>query len=217
MIPTSLSTRRTVLPDGSSACAYPFKGEDVLVNDSASNALEIYLLYQDESVDEEEKALREIGMIFVNPDDAYLACDYSMATFGDLIHKVLLEVFGIETRETVSNEPELFDVVEDAALIRTSLRMAYNIDWDEVRDFVSWVEFLTLIWSLPYETPLGARMYYRNPKNRPKPDKYNKEQVKEFDKYASLFALNKKQSSHDNAEDANSAMTDVALSLAALV
>lgn len=216
MIPTSLSTRRTVLPDGSSACSYPFNGEDVLVNDSASNALEIYLLFQDKSVDEEEKALREIEKIFVNPDDAYLACDFSMATFGDLIHKVLLEVFGIETRETVANEPELFDVVEDAAVIRTSFRMAYGIDWDSVRDTISWTEFLSLIYSLPHETPLGIRMYYRNPVNRPKPDKHNKEQVKDFDKYASLFAL-KKSSSHDTVEDANSAMTDIALSLAALV
>lgn len=218
MAAISLTTRRIPLKNGASALSIDFNGEEVLINDTASNAVEIYLLFQDKDTPEEAKAAEIIKKLFVSPAEAYLACDYSIPTLGDLINMVMLEVFGIDTRKdsTPSSAPELFDIETDAAYIRSSLRMSYGIDWDAVRDSISWSEFLSLIWSLPYETPLGFRMFYRDPSNRPTPNKHNSEQVKEFDKYAALFSLDNQQSSHDNAKDANSAMTDVALSLAAL-
>lgn len=217
MIPVSLDCRRVALPDGSSAHALDWNDETVLVDDSASNALGIYMAFRDGSAAEHEKATDIISMMFVDPDAAYLACDYSMEEFGRLIRHVSSEVFGIvaDPGAAVPSGPDLFDLEQDAPAIRTSLRMAYGIDWDEVRDVISWGEFLALMASMPLETPMGARMHYRNPENRPKPGKHNKEQVREFDRLANLLALDEK-GSHDDAEDANRAMNDVALSLCAI-
>lgn len=219
MLSVSLENKRIKLEGGKSACSIDWNGESVLVDDSASNALDIYMLFQNEDAPEQDKSIKIIEKMFVDPDAAYLACDYSMAEFGKLINFVNINVFGIvsDPDAPAPDGPEVFDLEQDAAIIRTSLRIAYGADWENIRGAISWGEFMALIYSLPYETPLGMRMYYRNPANRPNPNKHNKEQVKEFDKYASLFALNRKTSSHDTVEDANSAMTDVALSLAALV
>lgn len=217
MLGVSLEERRVGLDDGRSARVLDWNGEAVLVDDSASNGLAIYLEFADDAPSEHDKAASIIETMFVDPDDAYMACDYSMAGFSELVRFVAREVFGIEADPSAptSSEPDLFDLERDAAAIRTSLRMAYGIDWDEARDVISWGEFITLVASLPPDTPLGTRMYYRNPANRPKPGKHNGEQVSEFDRLASLFALDT-QGSHDTVEDASNAMDDVALSLCAL-
>lgn len=217
MTPLSLETRRMPLPDGRSASALDWNGETVLVDNSASNALALYMALRDGRPSEREQAIDVISMMFVDPDAAYLACDYSMHEFGRLVRHVARETFGIvmDPDAAAPSEPDLFDLEQDAPAIRTSLRMAYGIDWDEARDVISWGEFLALMASMPIETPMGARMYYRNPENRPKPGKHNREQVAEFDRLAKLLALEEK-GSHDDAGDANRAMNDVALSLCAI-
>lgn len=216
MLSVSLESRRVELPDGRSCHALEWNGETVLVDDSATIGLDIYMLSRDDSVDGVERFARIVTMMFVDPDFAYMACDYSMEAFGELVGHVCREVFGIETDPArIPGEPDLFDLEQDAAAIRTSLRMAYGIDWDEARDVVSWGEFVTLVSMLPIDTPLGTRMYYRNPENRPKPGKHNREQVAEFDRLAKLLALEEK-GSHDDAGDANRAMSDVALALCAI-
>lgn len=216
MIPLDLTTKRVLLDDGSSAYAYPWHDEEMLVRDNANTALKIFLLFSNEEMDENDKAVKIIGLIFVDPDEAFMCCDYDAAEFGKLINEVTWEIFGIDNTGKHTSQP-LWDVTEDAAFIRTSLRMAYDIEWDKERDKIPWAEFVHLVAALPYNTPLGMRIYYRNTENRPKKTKHNKDQIAEFDRLHKLFALNQKapkqKGSHDSAEVANNAMDDFAMAL----
>ena len=214
MIPVSLSTRRIELPDGSTAYPYPWHGETVAVADNASNVLDIIALFGDEDMSEEVKAPKVIERLFPDPEDAFCVCDYDPAEFGRLIEAVMWDVCGLDLGERTTDEP-LWDIEDDAEAIRTSLRMAYGIWWDEVRDTIPWAEFTALVAGLPYETPLGYTMYYRDKRNRPKPDKYNKQAVSDFDRRHEALKLNKtRKGSHDRVEASSNAMDDLALAFA---
>lgn len=215
MLPIDLTTERIELEDGS--CAYPYlwNGEEILIRDDAKTVVKIYQLLNDNEVDENEKAVKVISLIFADPDDAFMCCDYEAQEFGKLINAITWDIFGIDTTGNRTQEA-LWDLTEDAPFIRASFRMAYDIDWDKVRDSMPWTEFVYLIAALPYETPLGMRIYYRNKENRPKKTKHNKEQLAEFDRLHRLFALKqptKQKGSHDSADVANNAMNDFALAL----
>lgn len=215
MRPIDLTSKRVTLADGSSVLPYQWNGEEVLVCDNALVATKIFLMFRDQDMEQGEKAARIISLMFADPDDAFMACDYSPEEFGKLVNSVIWDVYGIDNTGRRTQEP-MWDIEEDAAFIRASLRMAYDIDWDEQRERISWAELVYLIASLPYETPLGMRMYYRNKENRPKRTKHNKEQVAEFDRLHKLFALKKptqNRGSHDSAEVANSKMNDFAMAL----
>lgn len=215
MISIDLTSKRVKLDDGSYAYPYPWNGEEVLVYDNALVATRIFLLFRDQEIEENDKAIKIISLMFVDPDDAFSACGFSIEDFGKLVNSVVWDVYGIDNTGKRTQEP-MWDLEEDAAYIRASLRMAYDIDWDESREKLSWSELVYLIASLPYETPLGMRMYYRNKENRPKQTKNNKEQLAEFDRLNKLFALKKptqKKGSHDSAEAANNRMNDFAMAL----
>lgn len=212
MIRASLTTKRISLSDGSTALPYQWNGETVAIADNASNVLDVIGIFQDESMPEEEKAPKVIGLLFCDPDAAFRSCDFDYGEFGRLIESVTWDVLGLDLGTRSSDDP-LWDIEEDAASIRASIRMAYGVGWDEVRDSLSWSEFVALISGLPYETPLGFAMHYRNKGNRPAPDKYNKKQVADFDRLHDLFDLKKRKSSHDRIEASSSAMDDLALAL----
>lgn len=213
MIPVSLTTERITLPDGSTAYPYRWNGETVAIRDNAANVLEIIALYNDQDMPEDEKGVQIVGMLFADPNDAFMSCDYDHGEFARLIEAVTWDICGLDLGGRTSDEP-IWDVDEDAAAIRTSFRMAYGIEWDAIRDTVPFSEFVALISGLPYETPLGCAMHYRNRKNRPEPDKYNKKQLAEFDRLHEVFKLhNKREGSHDRIEKTSNAMDDLALAL----
>ncbi len=215
MLPVDLTIERIRLEDGSRAYPYVWQGEEILIRDDARTVVRIYQLFSDTEIDEQDKAIKIINLIFLDPDDAFMCCDYDAQTFGKLISAVTWDIFGIDTTGK-RTDTALWDLKEDAPFIRTSLRMAYGIDWDQICNAMSWTEFVYLIATLPYETPLGMRIYYRNKDNRPKRTKHNKEQITEFDRLHKLFALKqptKQKGSHDSADVANNAMNDFALAL----
>lgn len=213
MIPVSLTTKRITLDDGSTAYPYPWNGEVVAVRDNAANVLKIIALYFDKTSPGDEKGEQIIERLFADPNGAFCTCDFDHAEFGRLIEAVTWDICGVDTGSRSTDEP-LWDMDEDAASIRTSLRMAYGIEWDAIRDVVPFAEFIALIAGLPYETPLGCAMHYRNPKNKPKATKHNKQQMADFDRLHRLFKLNKKQnSSHNRIEATNNALDDLALAL----
>lgn len=215
MIEAALTTERITLEDGRSAIPYEWRGETVLVTDNALNALTIYELMTREDAGE-QNAVSIISLIFADPDDAFCACDFNPIEFGKLVSSALWDVFGIDNEGGRTEEP-LWDPVEDAALVRVSLRAAYGIDWDVARLAMSWTEFATLVSALPIETPLGAAIYYRDKRNRPKPTKNNREMVEEFDRRHKLLALkNDHRGSHDDADQSNAAMNDAALAINAI-
>lgn len=217
MIHTDLTIDRKILSDGSSAFPYLFHGQEILIRDDAKTAIKIFNLFQDKEADENIKAIEIIESIFVDAQEAYIACDFDNTLFGELINSVIWEIYGIDNQggNKTTSEP-LWDLDEDSALIRISLRMAYGVEWDEIREKIPWSEFIYMVSSLPHETPLGMRIYYRNINNKPKKTKYNKEQIDEFMRFHKLFALKPKQTgSHDSAEVANTTMNDFALALCA--
>jgi hypothetical protein len=98
---------------------------------------------------------------------------------------------------------------EDAARIRTSFRQAYGIEWDEVRGRISFAEFVALVGGCPQDTPLGAAIHYRNPATKPKPTKYNRQEVEAWNAAHKAFELGKGRSSHGSEEGSDAAMRDV--------
>jgi hypothetical protein len=208
----SLTEHRTKLPDGGYAVDYLWNGEYVQVKDSAETALTCYQLINSNESDD-DIAAGVISAIFVNPERAYLACNYSTSDFGKLTEQVLQDVFGLSP--TTSNVEPLWDIEEDAALIRVSIRMAYGFDFDAMKDTVSWPEFVAMIEALPFETPLGFAMYHRNKANRPKRTKYNREEVERFDRLHRELALHKAQTK--TIQTQQGAMDDMAAALSRLV
>ena len=191
MIATDLTTRRVELPDGGRALPYEWEGETVLVRDDAETVLECISLLRDEDAPAEEKSRRFMGLFFADWRDAYAACDYDPARLGRLIEDAVWDVCGLDIAGGRQHDRPLWDPVEDAAIIRTSLRQAYGIDWDEVRGEVSFAEFVALVGGVPRDTPLGMAIHYRNPKTRPKPAKRgaNRKEIEEWDRLHRALAL----------------------------
>lgn len=212
----SLTAPRVELEGGGTALRFPWNGEDVLVRDDSLTALRVAGVFADLDMPEVEKPGRVIPLLFADPDEAFAACDYSVAEFGRLIGEAVRQVYGIDTAGGQQRAP-LWDPEEDAAVIRTSLRMAYGIDWDADAPGLPWAEFVALVWSLPRDTPMGARIWFRNPENRPKRMKHNanKAEIDEFDRLHRAFRLKQKKGSHNTAEASNAAMNDLALAVRA--
>ncbi len=214
MIPLDLTTRREQLPDGSTAYPFEWRGETVLVRDGVDAALRVAALFADDGTDEESKAIEAVSTMFADPEDAVACCGYDVAEFGDLVDAVVWGVFGIDGTGGRASGAQLWDPVEDAAMIRVSLRMAYGIDWDEARASLPWGEFVHLVASLPPSTPLGRAIRYRDERTRPRPTKHNKEQVAEWDRLHRALALKGRggAGAGDGAAESR-AMDDFALAL----
>ena len=208
MIRSSLTSARVRLPDGGSATAYRWNGEDVLVRDDALTILRCIELLQDEEMGAEEKGGEFIPLFFAEPDAAFLACDYDPEEFGRLIESAVWDVCGIDMRGDKPHERPLWDPLEDAALIRISFRAEYGIDWDEARGGIGFAEFVALVGGCSTDTPLGRAIYYRNPKTRPKATKHNKKEVEEWDRLHRAYSLDRSRSSHGANERNDAAMND---------
>lgn len=210
MIATSLTSTRVPLDGGGSATPYEWEGETVLVRDDALAILECIELLQDDEMSEEEKARRFIPLFFANWEDAYAACDYEPKRFGRLIVDAVWDVCGVDLDGSRQHDEPLWDPVEDAAIIRTSFREAYGIDWDEVRGGIGFAEFVALVGGVPRDTPLGMAIHYRNPNTRPKPAKKNanKKEIEEWDRLHRALALGKSRSSRGAKEGSDAAMRD---------
>ncbi len=61
----------------------------------------------------------------------------------------------------------------------------------------------------PQDTPLGAAIHYRNPATKPKPTKYNRQEVEAWNAAHKAFELGKGRSSHGSEEGSDAAMRDV--------
>ena len=59
------------------------------------------------------------------------------------------------------------------------------------------------------DTPLGAAIHYRNPATKPKPTKYNRQEVEAWNAAHKAFELGKGRSSHGSEEGSDAAMRDV--------
>jgi hypothetical protein len=217
VVGVGLTDERVELEDGTSALLYDWHGQRVAVRDDARDAIECVSLWLDDDMPAEEKAGRIIRTMFADPGAAWLACDYSEAEFGRLVEAVTWDVFGVDADGTHRSDEPLWDLEEDAAIIRTSLRQAYGIDWDRDRSRIPWAEFCVMVAALPYETPLGFAMHYRNPANRPKRTKYNAEEVARFDRLHSELRLRGRGRGRDDVEAQAHAMDDMAAALAGTV
>lgn len=205
MIACGLTSERARLPDGGSATPYEWNGETVLVRDDAPTVLRCIEMLQDGEREARDKSSEFIPLFFVDWRDAYAACGLDPQEFGQLIVQAVWDVCGIDLAGDKPHERPLWDPVEDAALIRTSFRAAYGIDWDEVRGSVSFAEFVAMVGSVPRDTPLGVAIHYRNPKTRPKLAKKgaNRKEIEEWDRLHRALAL-KGRSSHGAKEEGTS-------------
>ena len=86
--------------------------------------------------------------MFADPEEALMSC-IDLEEFGELITDVAFEIYGIDLIGDKETDAPLWDPVQDASLIRVSLRLAYGIDWDEEREKLSWSEFVYLVGALP--------------------------------------------------------------------
>lgn len=207
MKPASLTRELVTLADGRGGLAYEWQGEPVIVCDDARSIIKAITITRDDDLTAEEKSEQFLRLIFEDPNAAFLACDFSQASFAALVDAVMKDVYGIEAGDT---GPKIWDIEEDADLIRVSFRMAYGIDWDASN--LTWSEFVSLVGLLPISTPLGRAKFYRDPENRPTgTSEHDKEQQREFDRLHDLLAL--EQSSHTDIDAQSAAMADLAQTL----
>ncbi len=206
----SLTSSRVKLQEGGSATPYRWGGVEVLVRDDALSVLRCIELLQDEEKGAEEKSREFIPLFFADWRDAYAACDYDGEELGRLIKAAVWDVCGIDLAGDKPHEAPLWDPDEDAALIRISFRAEYGIDWDEVRESISFSEFVALVGGCSAETPLGRAIYYRNPKTRPKPAKKNanRREIEEWERLHRAYALGKGRSSRGAEGRNDAAMSD---------
>lgn len=204
-----LTSSRRRLEGGGSATPYMWNGGDVMVRDDARTVLRCIELLHDEGRPSEERGREFISLFFADPGEAYIACDYDDREFGRLIESAVWDVCGVDLRGDRPHEEPLWDPVEDAARIRISFRAEYGIDWDMVRDEISFAEFVALVGGCSMDTPLGRAIHYRNPKTRPKPAKKNanKREIEEWERLHQALAL-RGRSSHGTSGGGDAAMSD---------
>lgn len=203
-----LTRRRIKLKGGGNATPYQWNDETVLIRDDALTFLRCIELLNDTNKSAEEKSGEFIPLFFVNWQDAYTACDYDQAVFGDLIKSAVWDVYGIDLQGDKPHETPLWDPVEDASIIRISFRSEYGIDWDDTRSKISFDEFIALISGCSTQSPLGRAIYYRNPKTKPKATKTNRSQIEEWNRLHKAYALKGNRSSRGANERTDAAMND---------
>lgn len=197
------------LPDGTSATRYPWNGEGVLVRDDALTIIRVIEVLTDEGKSDDQRRDEFLALFFVDWTDAWCACDYDAAEFVRMRDAAVWDMCGLDLSGDRPHETPLWDLEEDAARIRTSFRQAYGIEWDEVRGRISFAEFVALVGGCPQDTPLGAAIHYRNPATKPKPTKYNRQEVEAWNAAHKAFELGKGRSSHGSEEGSDAAMRDV--------
>lgn len=212
MTSSSLIAQRKRLEDGSTCSPYQWHGEAIDVRDDANTVLHILDIFADESIAEKDKPPLVVSKLFPQIEDALTACQNKADTFSEFLQDVIWDVCGLNIGGHSDCEP-LWDINEDAELIRSSFLQAYGTTWDELRDKISFAEFRALIWGVPKDTPLGRAMYYRNPETRPQSGESNEAYIKEWDRLHDAFALHKTTSSQDSIEAQDSAMSDSFLAL----
>lgn len=208
MIATDLTSRRVALPDGGTATPYEWGDAVVLVHDDALTVLRLIAALRDEDTPEDERGETVVRSLFADWADAYTACDYDPEEFSRLIVSAVWDVCGIDLKGGRTHEEPLWDPEEDAAIIRTSFRMAYGLDWDRAREEISFSEFVELVGGCGTDTPLGRAIYYRDPRTRPRATKHNRKEIEEWERLHRALALGKSRSSRGAAEGTDAAMAD---------
>ena len=210
MNPCSLTSRRVALPGGGRALPYPWNGEEVLVRDDAATVLRCIELLQDPDADPDGKGAEFLRLFFADLRDAFAACCYDPRELGRLVESATWDVCGVDLVGDKAHEAPLWDPVEDAGIIRVSLRAEYGLDWDAVRGSMSFAEFVQLVGGCSMKTPLGRAIFYRNPKTKPKPAKKNanRREIEEWERLHGACALKRGRSSRGVGSAEDAAMRD---------
>lgn len=130
------------------ACRHTHCG--VEVNDSARVFLLLLDMFEDERINAGEHLTVAEAML-----DPSGPCD---------VAEVLWDAFGIDATGTRGSGPKVFDWREDAGRIRSSLRMVYGIDWDEVGGTTAFSDVCDLLYGITEagcESPFKEALYYR--------------------------------------------------------
>lgn len=166
---------------------YEFEGRSVLVCDSMRNVLLIIEMFADEQMPEEHKAQLLPLMLFADAESALDASEDPTA----LIAHILWEACGLDVLSDHESEKQLFDWDEDADRIKSSLQMAYGLDWDTAcndRSFKDICSLLGMLLETQQSTPFGEALHYRTAKP-PEGNKYNQKERETFFALRSHFAL----------------------------
>lgn len=130
------------------ACRHTHCG--VEVNDSAKAFLLLLDMFADDRIADGERMA--VAEAILQPSGR---CD-----LGD----VLWDAFGIDVTGSRPSGPTVFDWREDAGRIRSSLRMVYGIDWDEIGGktaFSDVCDLLAGITEADAASPFREAVYYR--------------------------------------------------------
>lgn len=162
----------------------PHEGREVRVYDSAQKALVANEVMADESVSGLAKRRILSQILFVDPDGVLSA----VSDLDGLLSKALWEVALIDLDGSHAGGERVIDWEQDADRIEASLWQTYGMPFEDIRERVSIEQLAALLCALPYETPLGRALYYRTA-DEPALTDYNREQVEEFRRLRSLYAL----------------------------
>lgn len=162
----------------------PHEGYAVRVYDSAQTALMANEVMADGQVSGLAKRYILCRIMLVDPEGVMAA----VSDLDSLLAKALWEVALIDLDGSHAGGERVIDWEQDADRIEASLWQAYGMPFEDIRERVSIEQLAALLCALPYETPLGRALYYRTAEE-PALTEYNREQVEEFRRLRSLYAL----------------------------
>ena len=202
-----LTSCELTLDNGRIAHYYNFHEWRIRVMDDAENALLLIELFKDDLFTPFEKLNILLEMLFPDPE---AVCEAVGDDLEELLAGVLWEVCGLDVTHTHKSEyggEPCFDWEQDAGRIRATLLSVYGIEWDKVKNKLTYSQVCELLEMAPHESPFGQAVYYRTA-SEPKSTAYNREEVENFRKARQFYALNT-EPSVNHMEKENSSSNDI--------
>lgn len=175
-------------------------GRRVRVDDSYRIALMLDELADDELLADAEKSQVVAALVLADPKG--FAEEFGEDT-PEALKSILRDAFDADASSPASS-PKV-DLQQDGARIKATMRMAYGMNAEELMN-TPWRDVADFVAMSPHETPMGQALYYRTAK-RPKPTRYNREEVEAFDRARRFYRLRPKR--HGSADAMQEAQTDL--------
>ena len=149
------------------------------------NMIRVEQIFEDDDIPDDEKFVISVGLLY--GDKLPKGMDLQEA-FAELIW---FYTRSEETNESDSktNTKKLYDFEQDADYIYASFLETYNIDITDPHLKLHWWQFMALFISLPEDTIMSKRMYYRDVDT----SKMKGSQKKEYEKIKKSIALKNKR------------------------
>lgn len=153
---------------------------------SFDNILNVFEMFKDDILLENEKILLAVNMIITNKNVKY----------DDELIKKIFDLFSFEKNRAQNNNTKSVDFIQDSAYIYSSFMMDYSINLFEQQGKLHWWEFIALFKGLSKKTKIREIMEIRQ---RPIPErtKHNSNEISNLLELKNYYKLEVSQSERE--------------------